>query len=156
MLQPLKEKILHAVERAIHDAMPDFIADFDSVIMSESERACLGTLCFADPRSSLLYRASRDGWEGKNFHSKCDNKGPTLTVIKCTGGYVFGGYANAAWTSNENGSYQASPGSFLFSLVSPSGMGPVKMMLKNISNALRFWISNALRFWIRPALWPRA
>ena len=78
---------------------------------------------------TLLYRASRDGWDSNHFHSKCDNKGPTLTVIKCTGGYVFGGYAHAAWTSS--GSWQASPGSFLFSLVSPSGMGPVKMMLKN-------------------------
>ena len=111
VLQPLKEKIPLAVQRAIHDTMPDFIADFDSAIMSESERACLTTLWAADgpvmcpPKLSLLYRASRDGWHSSHFHSKCDNKGPTLTVIKCTGGYVFGGYANAAWTSNKDGDH---------------------------------------------------
>ena len=57
------------------------------------------------PKMTLLYRASRDGWGSSHFHSKCDNKGPTLTVIKCTGGYVFGGYANAAWTSNKDGDH---------------------------------------------------
>ena len=28
-----------------------------------------------------LYRASRDGWTAKDFHSKCDGKGPTLSLI---------------------------------------------------------------------------
>ena len=111
------------------------LANFDSTIVSVSQHACLKRMWAADgpvtdpPELTLLYRASRDGWNASDFHSKCDNKGPTLTVIKCTGGYVFGGYAHAAWT--PNGSWQTSPGSFLFSLVSPSGMGPVKMMLKN-------------------------
>jgi len=45
----------------------------------------------------LLYRASRDGWRGQDFHSRCDNKGATVTVIKCTGGFVFGGYADRPW-----------------------------------------------------------
>ena len=28
-----------------------------------------------------IYKATRDGGTGKNFHSHCDNKGPTLTLI---------------------------------------------------------------------------
>ena len=44
----------------------------------------------------LLYRASRDGWAASNFHSCCDNKGPTVTVIKSEN-YIFGGYSEAQW-----------------------------------------------------------
>ena len=116
VLQPLKLNIGQVVERAIHDAMPQalsrkVLADFDSTIVSESQQARLSTLWSADvpvmypPKLTLLYRASRDGWISSDFHSKCDYKGPTLTVIKCTGGYVFGGYANAAWTSNKDGDH---------------------------------------------------
>ena len=75
----------------------------------------------------LLYRASCDGWHCQNFHSKCDNKGATVTVIKCTGGFVFGGYADVPWHSGN--SYTHSAQAFLFSLHSPSGVGPVKLPL---------------------------
>ena len=44
----------------------------------------------------LLYRASRDGWAASIFHSCCDNKGPTVTVIK-SGNYIFGGYTEQEW-----------------------------------------------------------
>ncbi len=30
---------------------------------------------------SLLYRGSRDGWLAIDFHSRCDIKGATLTLI---------------------------------------------------------------------------
>jgi hypothetical protein len=75
----------------------------------------------------LLYRASRDGWRATDFHSKCDNKGATVTVIKSTGGYVYGGYIDLAWASN--GQYRSSSNAFLFALQYPSGMAPVKMPL---------------------------
>ena len=48
----------------------------------------------------LLYRGTRDGYEPKNFHDKCDNKGPTITLYqneKC----IFGGYNSNSWASNE-------------------------------------------------------
>ena len=35
------------------------------------------------------------------FHATCDNKGPTVTVIKSAQGYVFGGVTDASWVSNE-------------------------------------------------------
>jgi hypothetical protein len=28
-----------------------------------------------------LFKASRDGWTAKDFHSKCDGKGPTLSLF---------------------------------------------------------------------------
>ena len=46
----------------------------------------------------LLYRASRDGSYGSAFHKRCDNIGPTVTVVK-SGANVFGGFTERAWTS---------------------------------------------------------
>lgn len=48
------------------------------------------------PRA-LCYRASRDGWNSRTFHSKCDNKGATVTIIR-VGTYIFGGYADYSWS----------------------------------------------------------
>ena len=46
----------------------------------------------------LLFRASRVGFAASAFHSKCDNKGPTITVVK-SGGNIFGGFTKTSWTS---------------------------------------------------------
>ena len=39
------------------------------------------------------WRASVDGWAGSTFHSRCDSKGPTVTIIR-VGRYIFGGYTS--------------------------------------------------------------
>jgi len=64
----------------------------------------------------LLYRASRDGFDTGTFHSKCDGKGPTFTVIK-SGSYLSGGYNHESW--HQSGSY-ASSGCWLYTLENPS------------------------------------
>ena len=46
----------------------------------------------------LLFRASRDGFAAETFHSKCDNKGPTITIVK-SGDNIFGGFTEVSWTS---------------------------------------------------------
>ena len=46
----------------------------------------------------LLFRASRDGFTAQAFHSKCDNKGPTVTIVK-SGDNIFGGFTEISWTS---------------------------------------------------------
>ena len=45
---------------------------------------------------------SRDGWDNfnSNFHSNCDDKGPTLTIVR-VGQYVFGGYTSATWKQGK-------------------------------------------------------
>jgi hypothetical protein len=113
---------------------------FDSQILSPQQRDQILSWL---PESSggkqvkleLLYRASRDGWQGQDFHSRCDSKGATVTVIKCTGGFVFGGYADVSWHSGN--SHTQSAQAFLFSLHSPSGVGPVKLpLVQNHQNAI--------------------
>ena len=44
----------------------------------------------------LCYRASSHGWGSENFHRNCDNKGPTVTIVK-VGSYIFGGYSDKPW-----------------------------------------------------------
>ena len=42
------------------------------------------------------WRASVDGWASSTFHSRCDGKGPTLTMIRVAR-YIFGGYTSLSW-----------------------------------------------------------
>ncbi len=62
-----------------------------------------------------MYRASRDGFSGKDFHSRCDRMEKTLTVIKSESGNVFGGYTDKAGTSDNK--YETDSSAFLFSLI---------------------------------------
>jgi hypothetical protein len=81
----------------------------------------------------LLYRASRDGWSGADFHRMCDRKGATIVVAKSSAGYIFGGYTNVVW--GMNGGYKLSSVSFLYSLKDHAGIGPVKMPIKSDKKA---------------------
>ncbi len=69
---------------------------------------------------SLLWRGSRDGFYTEYFHSRCDGKPRTLTIIKTTAGYIFGGYTSKAWASPKNAEYKEDPHAFLFSFKNPS------------------------------------
>jgi len=51
-------------------------------------------------KMSLLYRATRDGWEEKDFHQRCDNQGPTITLLRPTKKKsCIGGFTNVPWSS---------------------------------------------------------
>ena len=77
----------------------------------------------------LLFRGTRDGMTAKDFHNKCDNQGPTISLFKNQKGHVFGGYASISWTSS-NGNQRA-PNSFLFSLTNIYNTQPTKFPCKN-------------------------
>jgi len=54
----------------------------------------------SNAQAVLLYRATRDGFEASSFHSKCDGKANTVTIIKTNSNYIFGGYTSAAWNGH--------------------------------------------------------
>jgi hypothetical protein len=56
------------------------------------------------------------GFEITKFHSLCDNKGPTLSIIKTTLGHTFGGYTKTSWESPNSGIDKHDTSSFLFSV----------------------------------------
>ena len=48
----------------------------------------------------LCYRATQNGWKAGDFHSRCDYKGPTVTIV-LVGYYIFGGYSDISWGGKQ-------------------------------------------------------
>ncbi len=64
-----------------------------------------------------IYAATRDEGTGVSFHSHCDNKGPTLTLIESTNGYIFGGYISISWEGPSGWTYKGNDdNAFIFSI----------------------------------------
>ena len=63
---------------------------------------------------SLLYRGTRDGFGSSAFHSRCDGKSNTVTIILNDQNHVFGGYTSVAWLSST--SWLTDSSAYLFSL----------------------------------------
>ena len=80
-------------------------------------------------RWRLSYKASCDGFHANSFHSHCNNRGSTITVIRCSNHYIFGGYTASAWTSNDE--YQKDNEAFLFTLTNPHKIPPTKYPIKS-------------------------
>jgi len=53
----------------------------------------------------MIYKATLDGFKAADFHRKCDNIGKTLTLIKTTKGYIFGGFTSESWA--HTGDYKS-------------------------------------------------
>lgn len=66
----------------------------------------------------LIYRATKNGFAGPKFHFICDNKGPSLTVLKSQNGFIFGGYTSVKQYNppNINPHFERDPEAFLFQL----------------------------------------
>lgn len=55
----------------------------------------------------LIYRGSRDGFLAKQFHAKCDNMGPLLTLVKADATKeILGGYTSVGWHKPVTYTYQ--------------------------------------------------
>ena len=54
-----------------------------------------------DYKWKLIYRASQNDYTVKSFHEYCDDKGPTLVIIKSSGGWIFGGYTTQSWSGES-------------------------------------------------------
>ncbi|XP_065837467.1 uncharacterized protein [Oscarella lobularis] len=84
----------------------------------------------------LIYRGTRDGFAASSFHSLCNNKGPTITLIRSVGDCIFGGYSDVSWSSRGN--YIQSTDAFLFAFVS-NGLGTTPFrgrVFQNAGNAI--------------------
>lgn len=47
------------------------------------------------------YHAKSDGFTAHGFHSRCDNKGPTVTLVQVRE-FVFGGFLDQNWGGKLN------------------------------------------------------
>jgi len=69
----------------------------------------------AGPKTfTLLYSATKDGCDATTFHQKCDNQGPTVTVLYNPQGSVYGGYTGQSW--NSSAGWTNDPTAFLYQL----------------------------------------
>ncbi|XP_076095598.1 interferon-induced protein 44-like [Mytilus galloprovincialis] len=82
---------------------------------------------------TLLYKATRDGCSAGAFHNKCNNKGPTVTILYNINNSVFGGYTSVSWRSA--GGYHADAYAFLFRLYQNGRWIPIKMPFSGSNNS---------------------
>ena len=98
----LEEAEFYQIRGIVDGLLPQSF--LESKILSDEQKAILVNTWLEEPlrkpRSSfvLIYRASRDGWASSRFHALCDNKEPTVTVVK-SGDNIFGGYTEQSWDS---------------------------------------------------------
>jgi hypothetical protein len=88
-------------------------------------------LCEIQLRNNLrlVYRATRDGFSPKDFHSKCDAICNTLTIIRASNGNIFGGFTEKPWCSYMG--WVKDPAAYIFSLVNKEGTSFKVMSTKN-------------------------
>ena len=105
----------------------------NSTILSEEKSSDLVKLIGLNTKNiSLLYKASRDGFESSIFHSKCNGVSATLTVIKSRNSNIFGGFTSAEWSGNA---WKFDSTAYLFSLVNSYNVS-VKMNVTQPNNAI--------------------
>nr|XP_058947240.1 uncharacterized protein LOC131775167 [Pocillopora verrucosa] len=137
-LKELKaEAKFYQIQGILDELVPKASQNFEEsvILTTEEHRSVLsGWLPQQYGKWQLLMRASQDGFQAQTFHSKCDNKGPTVTIVK-SGNNIFGGFTEISWSSQ--GSWVRCSQSFLFSMMNPQGVAPSKMSLvKNQQRAI--------------------
>jgi len=104
--------------------MPALLLPFEGGTLLSDDLKKKVTEWVPQKKFSLLYKAMRDGFDANDFHQKCDNKGPTITVIQSQGGYLFGGYTSQSWESK--GGWKDDPAAFIFTLTNPHSLPPTQ------------------------------
>ncbi|CAG8585826.1 12647_t:CDS:2 [Acaulospora morrowiae] len=66
---------------------------------------------------NLIFRGSEHGFTPELFHKHCDEKGPTLTLLRVEStGEILGGFNPLSWHSNVICNYSPTTQSFIFTL----------------------------------------
>jgi hypothetical protein len=79
---------------------------------------------------NLLYRASRDGNTAAAFHTKCDDKGATIVVVKIKNSkQIVGGYNPLEWYSSGPG--RSTKDSFIYSFTNKTNLQSAKVAYSN-------------------------
>lgn len=64
---------------------------------------------------NLIFKASKDGYKGEDFHKKCDKIKNTLIIILTKNGRRFGGFTDLTWDNEHKYSRKKGGNSFIFS-----------------------------------------
>ena len=78
----------------------------------------------------MIYNGSIDGFTSTDFHRKCDNMGPTISIIQTEHGNIFGGYSSISWLNKGGGKQDKN--AFLFLIKSSKNYPAQIFNLKKI------------------------
>ncbi len=108
----------------------------ESTILDRKNTSAFNQLCKFPfvKKWELIYRASRDGFDANDFHSKCDGINNTLTIIKSEHGYIFGGFTEKFFGSGS----VSDPNAIIFSLINKEN-NPFKVKCSNRYGRYALW-----------------
>jgi hypothetical protein len=89
--------------------------NIDSIFLNKKDKKFIESFFNYKFELKLIYRGTRDGKKSTDFHSYCDDKGPTISFILTDDGYKFGGFTNLNW-EYKLGYKKYDKEAFLFSL----------------------------------------
>ena len=120
----LEEAQFYQIRGIVDGLLPQLFLE-SKILCDEQKKILFNTWLeepLQKPRSSfiLIYQASRDGWASSRFHALCDNKGPSVTVVK-SGNNIFGGYTEQSWEGGEF--FACSLTILIYTCLAKSGMG---------------------------------
>jgi len=82
----------------------------------------------------LLFASAWDGYTAKEFHTRCDGMGPTLTLIETSTGLIFGGFTSVSWTSKDT--YVNTDDVWLFTQDGKGSFRRINIYPASVGNAL--------------------
>jgi hypothetical protein len=85
---------------------------------------------------NMLYRGSRDGFKGSDFHQKCNGQSNTVIIILTTKGFIFGGFTPIAWDSSNSCKADNSQQSCVFNVKNSRNSEPQSFPLVNSASAI--------------------
>ena len=96
-----EEAEFYQIQRILDELVSKVSEYFEEsvILTNEEHRSVLNVwLSPQEGKWKLLFRGSRDGFQAQTFHSKYDNKGPTVTIVT-SGNYIFVGFTEISWNS---------------------------------------------------------
>lgn len=119
---PLPESLLTSSQSNLTDneflasIIETFLANSNCATKKEQKEYLLKLLGNKRLVTYMLYRGSEHGWMLKDFHSRCDNKGPTISLFKVKDGDCIGGYTKTNWEYKTEYYYNRDNDAILFNL----------------------------------------
>ncbi|KAK8805476.1 hypothetical protein WA158_002132 [Blastocystis sp. Blastoise] len=122
-----------------NDMMVDYFPD--SVLLNMNSCSVILNWLGEDKKWDLLYRGTQDGFSANCFHKKCDQRGETVTIIKCKIGsdsVIFGGYTSKSWITppHQLRQFVEDKEAFIYLLAINDQMCPVKSLCKSPKYAI--------------------
>jgi len=100
-------------------------------VLTIKDKQILNGFIGGEPKCfTKIYSARNNGCDATTFHQKCDNKGPTVTLMFNDAEEVYGGYTSISWLS-RTGKFMYDSKAFLFLLSTESGCDPMKFTVLN-------------------------